>query len=58
MATTWLTVLKREVVACGRCPRLVAYREEVARVKRRPYLSMNTGASRVRLVRRSADWLI
>jgi uracil-DNA glycosylase family 4 len=34
----WLTVLNREVVACTRCPRLVAYREEVARVKRRAYL--------------------
>jgi uracil-DNA glycosylase len=34
----WLTVLNREVVACRRCPRLVAYREEVARVKRRAYL--------------------
>jgi uracil-DNA glycosylase family 4 len=35
---SWLTVLNREVVACTRCPRLVAYREEVARVKRRAYL--------------------
>jgi uracil-DNA glycosylase len=35
----WLTVLNREVVTCTRCPRLVAYREEVARVKRRAYLS-------------------
>ncbi len=34
----WLTVLNREVVGCTRCPRLVAYREEVARVKRRAYL--------------------
>jgi uracil-DNA glycosylase family 4 len=34
----WLTILNREVVACTRCPRLVAYREEVARVKRRAYL--------------------
>jgi uracil-DNA glycosylase len=33
----WLTVLNREVVACTRCPRLVAYRQEVARVKRRAY---------------------
>lgn len=33
----WLTVLNREVVACTRCPRLVAYREEVAREKRRAY---------------------
>src|SRR5438270_2274045 len=35
---SWLTVLNREVVACRRCPRLVAHREEVARVKRRAYL--------------------
>jgi uracil-DNA glycosylase len=34
---SWLTVLNREVVACTRCPRLVAYREEVAREKRRAY---------------------
>ena len=33
----WLTVLHREVVACTRCPRLVAYREQVAREKRRAY---------------------
>jgi uracil-DNA glycosylase family 4 len=29
-----LGALEREVVACRRCPRLVAWREEVARVKR------------------------
>ena len=34
---SWLTVLNREVVGCSRCPRLVAYREEVARAKRRAY---------------------
>jgi uracil-DNA glycosylase len=34
----WLTILNREVVACTRCPRLVKYREQVARVKRRAYL--------------------
>ncbi|PYX71617.1 MAG: uracil-DNA glycosylase [Acidobacteria bacterium] len=34
---SWLTVLNREVVGCSRCPRLVAYREEVAREKRRAY---------------------
>ena len=34
----WLTILNREIVACNRCPRLVAYRQEVARVKRRAYL--------------------
>ena len=33
----WLTVLNREVTACTRCPRLVAYREQVAREKRRAY---------------------
>jgi uracil-DNA glycosylase family 4 len=36
---SWLTILNREVEACTRCPRLVAYRQEVARVKRRAYLS-------------------
>jgi uracil-DNA glycosylase len=35
----WLTILNREVIACTRCPRLVAYREEIARVKRRAYLA-------------------
>lgn len=35
---SWLTVLNRDVVSCTRCPRLVKYREEVARVKRRAYL--------------------
>jgi uracil-DNA glycosylase len=35
----WLTVLNREVVACTRCPRLVAYREQLAREKRRAYRS-------------------
>jgi len=33
----WLKVLNDEVVACTRCPRLVAYREQVAREKRRAY---------------------
>jgi uracil-DNA glycosylase family 4 len=32
-----LAALSREVVACRRCPRLVAWREEVARVKRAAY---------------------
>ncbi len=36
---SWLTILNREVEACTLCPRLVAYREEIARVKRRAYLS-------------------
>jgi uracil-DNA glycosylase family 4 len=33
----WLTVLNREVVACTRCPRLVVYRENIAREKKRAY---------------------
>ena len=33
----WLTVLNREVVACTLCPRLVEYRERIAREKRRAY---------------------
>jgi uracil-DNA glycosylase family 4 len=33
----WLAVLNHEVIACTRCPRLVAYREQVAREKRRAY---------------------
>jgi uracil-DNA glycosylase family 4 len=33
----WLTVLNAEVIACPRCPRLVAYREQVAKEKRRAY---------------------
>jgi uracil-DNA glycosylase len=33
----WLTVLNRELIACTRCPRLVAYREQIAREKRRAY---------------------
>src|SRR5512146_2625696 len=32
-----LSSLNEEVVACGLCPRLVAYREQVAREKRRAY---------------------
>ena len=34
-----LQSLTREVIACRRCPRLVAWREEVARVKRAAYAS-------------------
>ena len=34
---TRLEILEREVIACVRCPRLVAYRAEVARVKRRAF---------------------
>jgi uracil-DNA glycosylase family 4 len=33
----WLRVLNHEVIACTRCPRLVVYREQVAREKRRAY---------------------
>jgi uracil-DNA glycosylase len=33
----WLTILNNEVIVCTRCPRLVAYREQVAREKRRAY---------------------
>jgi uracil-DNA glycosylase family 4 len=33
----WLNILNREVVACTRCPRLVVYREQIAREKRRAY---------------------
>ena len=32
-----LTILNREVIACRLCPRLVAYREQIAREKRRAY---------------------
>lgn len=34
---SWLKVLNAEVVACTLCPRLVAYREQIAREKRRAY---------------------
>ncbi len=33
----WLKVLNNEVIACTRCPRLVLYREQIAREKRRAY---------------------
>ena len=33
----WLKVLNADVIACTRCPRLVAYRERIAREKRRAY---------------------
>lgn len=33
----WLVQLNAEVVACTRCPRLVVYREAIAREKRRAY---------------------
>ena len=34
---SWLVVLNQEIVACTRCPRLVEYRERIAREKRRAY---------------------
>src|SRR5947199_4460801 len=34
---SWLADLNAEVVSCTRCPRLVIYREQVAREKRRAY---------------------
>src|SRR3954465_13555351 len=34
---TWLEILSAEVIACKRCPRLVEYRERIAREKRRAY---------------------
>jgi len=33
----WLNIVNREVIECTRCPRLVAYRQQVAREKRRAY---------------------
>src|SRR3954462_7853307 len=33
-----LSILHKEVVACGRCPRLVEYRERIGREKRRAYI--------------------
>jgi len=33
----WLS-LDQELLSCRKCPRLVDWREEVARVKRRAYL--------------------
>jgi uracil-DNA glycosylase family 4 len=33
----WLQVLNAEVITCTRCPRLVEYREQIAREKRRAY---------------------
>ncbi|MCC6298358.1 MAG: uracil-DNA glycosylase [Anaerolineales bacterium] len=32
-----LTTLNQEIIACRKCPRLVAWREEVARTKRKAY---------------------
>ena len=33
-----LEQLHQEVIACRKCPRLVAWREEVARTKRKAYI--------------------
>jgi uracil-DNA glycosylase len=35
----WLKVLNNEIVTCTRCPRLVVYREKIAREKRRAYIN-------------------
>lgn len=37
MMPTQLEELNQEIIACRKCPRLVAWREEVARVKRKAY---------------------
>jgi uracil-DNA glycosylase family 4 len=37
MSADWLVQLNREIVACTKCPRLVTYRELIAREKRRAY---------------------
>jgi len=37
MVADWLSRLNAEIVGCTRCPRLVDYREKVAREKRRAY---------------------
>jgi len=42
-----LEILNREIVACRRCPRLVEYREEVGRVKRRAYRDQDYWANPV-----------
>lgn len=36
-----LIILEREIMNCRKCPRLVPYREEVARIKRRAYRDWN-----------------
>ena len=35
---SWLTILNNELVACTRCPRLVEYRQKIAREKKRAYM--------------------
>src|SRR5215467_10922820 len=41
MSPDWLSQLNREVIACTRCPRLVEYREKIAREKRKAYRDWN-----------------
>jgi uracil-DNA glycosylase family 4 len=36
---SWLSQLNDEVISCARCPRLVAYRQKIAREKRRAFLN-------------------
>jgi uracil-DNA glycosylase family 4 len=38
MMSSPLSILNKEVVSCTRCPRLVVYREQIGREKRRAYL--------------------
>ena len=38
LQNTQLERLKQEIISCRKCPRLVEWREEVARVKRRAYI--------------------
>ncbi len=42
-----IEILNREIVACRQCPRLVEYREEVGRIKRRAYRQQNYWAKPV-----------
>ena len=37
LSADWLVALNREVITCTKCPRLVTYREQIAREKRRAY---------------------
>ena len=39
MPPSWLVQLNSEIIACRKCPRLVTYRELIARDKRRAYLA-------------------
>jgi uracil-DNA glycosylase len=38
MPIDWLVQLNEEIIGCRKCPRLVEYREQIAREKRRAYL--------------------